>query len=103
MSEKSTTEKVIVRRAPKFLTFFIFGAALGVIASFISSAISLTITPSTGGVPVYQIVGFFALFASAIGGLIGLTLAVIFDRVFRRKAGTAEATRVITTDQSPKK
>lgn len=103
MNEKSTTEKVTVRRAPKFLTFFIFGAALGAIVSFISSAISLTITPSTDGVPIYQFVGFFALFAIAIGGLIGLIVAVIFDRVLRRSAGTAEAKRVVTTERVPKK
>ncbi len=100
MSEKSSTEKVTVRRSPKFLTFFIFGAALAAIASILSSAVIISASPTEGGVPVFQIVGFFALFSSAIGGLLGLTVAVILDRVLRRSVRTAEATRTVTSTSS---
>ena len=103
MSEKSSTEKVTVRRTPKFLTFFVFGAALGAIISVISSAITLTMTPSTDSVPLYQIVAFFALFAAAIGGLLGLTAAVIFDRRLRRSTRMAEAQRTVTTGNAIRK
>ena len=103
MSEKTSTEKVTVRRTPKFLTFFIFGAALGAIISVISSAITLTASPSTDSVPVYQIVGFFALFSAAIGGLLGLVVAVIFDRTLGKSTRMAEAKRTVTTDPTAKK
>ena len=103
MSEKSSIETVTVRRSPKYLRFFLFGVALGAIISLVSATPRIGRPDTTGGVPVYQIVGFFVLFTGAVGGLIGLASALIIDLLMRRSVRTAEATRTVMTEQKPKK
>ncbi len=97
MSEKTTTEQVTVRRSPKYLRFFILGAALAAVIAFISTAVSFTSVEQTGGIPVFQLVGFFTLFAAGAGGLLGLTLALLIDYALRRRVRTANAQRSFTT------
>lgn len=103
MSEKSSTETVTVRRSPKYLRFFLFGVAVGAIIALVSAAPLIGMPDSTGGVPVYQLVGFFVLFTGAVGGLIGLASALIIDLLMRKSVRTAEATRTVITEQKPKK
>ncbi len=98
MSEKSTTEQVTVRRSPKYLRFFIFGAALAAIVTLISSALSFTSVEQTDGIPVFQLVGFFTLFAAAAGGFFGLTLALILDYALRRRVRMVDATLTMGQD-----
>ena len=85
-----------MRRAPKYVRFFLFGAAAGAVISLVSAAPLIGTTPSTNGIPVIQVVGFFTLFIAAIGGFVGLTAALIIDVRLRRSASTASAKRTDT-------
>ena len=103
MSEKSTIETVSVRRSPKFLTFFLFGAALGAIVALFALATTTSAGTDTGGIPLIQLVGFFVLFAAALGGLLGLLAAIIADRRLRRSVRLAEARRTVTREKPAEK
>jgi len=103
VSEKSSIETVTVRRSPKYRRFFLFGVALGAIVALISATPLIGMPNSTGGVPVYQLVGFFVLFTGAVGGLIGLGSALILDVMLRRSVRLAEAKRTTTTDSTTTK
>ena len=91
-SEKVTTEQVVVRRSPKFLTFMIVGIILGIIAALI---ITFAI-PNTSEFSLTQIFGFMLLITGTIGGTLGLIFALIFDRYFSKHVhmATAEKTEV---------
>lgn len=91
-NEKVTTEQVVVRRSPKFLTFMIVGIILGIVAALI---ITFAI-PNTSEFTVTQIFGFMLLITGVIGGALGLVFALIFDRYFSRHVNvvTAEKTEV---------
>jgi hypothetical protein len=102
VSEKSSIETVTVRRSPKYLRFFLFGVALGAIVALISATPLIGMPNSTGGIPVFQLVGFFVLFTGAVGGLIGLGSALIIDLLMRRSVRVADAKRTVTTESVSK-
>jgi hypothetical protein len=94
MSEKErvTTEQVIVRRSPKFLTFMFLGIILGIIAALI-----LTFAfPNTSEFTLTQIFGFLVLITGSMGGTLGLVFALLVDRYYSRHVieATAERTEV---------
>ena len=94
MSEKETvtTEQVVVRRSPKFLTFMIVGIIFGIIAALI-----LTFAfPNNSEFTLTQIFGFMMLITGTIGGTLGLIFALIADRYYSRhvKTVTAQKTEV---------
>ena len=94
-SETVTTQKVVVRRAPKFLTFMVMGIIVGIIVALI-----LTFAfPNTSEFSLTQIFGFLVLITGIVGGTLGLIFALIFDRVFSKRTITVDAERIEVTDK----
>ena len=91
-----TAATVTVRRAPKFGAFMLVGAVLGIVATLILTSL-FPVDPAVGFLPLF---GYFALFGIVIGGVIGALIAIILDRVGRRRARTAEAERT-TVEPAP--
>ncbi len=82
-----TPATVTVRRAPKFGAFMLVGAVLGAIATLILTSL-FPVDPAIGFLPLF---GYFALFGIVIGGVVGALVAIILDRVGRRRARLAQA------------
>ena len=83
-------ETVRVRRAPKFSVFLIVGAALGIVVALILTFAfdgSRSQSPNTGLVYTDgQIFGFLVLICVTAGVAIGAVVALVFDRVLRRRS-----------------
>jgi NhaP-type Na+/H+ or K+/H+ antiporter len=95
MSEQEfiSTEQVTVTRSPRYARFLVLGIAVGILA-----AIALTVgLPNDSKFTLLQIFGFLALITCAIGGTLGLVVALIFERVYRRRAQAATAERITST------
>jgi NADH:ubiquinone oxidoreductase subunit K len=96
MSEKErvTTEQVVVRRSPKFLTFMLLGIILGILAALI-----LTFAfPNTSEFTLTQIFGFLVLITGSVGGTLGLIFALLVDRYYSRHVIEATAERIEVSD-----
>jgi hypothetical protein len=76
------TEKVTVRRAPKFPAFMIVGGGVGAIVTFIVTNL-FPVDPAVGFLPLF---GYFALYGITAGVVLGAVLALILDRVATRRA-----------------
>ena len=83
-------ETVRVRRAPRFSVFLIAGVALGIIVALI---LTFAFDGSSGESPntglVYtdgQVFGFLVLICVTAGVAFGAVVALIFDRVLRRRS-----------------
>ncbi|MEU1971862.1 potassium transporter Trk [Microbacterium sp. NPDC019599] len=91
------TERVRVRRAPKFSVFLILGAALGLLVAMILTFAydgTANQSPNTGLVySTGQVFGFLSLICVAIGLAVFGTVALLLDRASRRKA------REVTVDR----
>jgi hypothetical protein len=81
---KNKTQELSIRRAPKYLTFIILGAVVGIIAGFILNAVS---EQSTGA----PILGYLVVFCSGLGVGLGVIVALVLDRVLRRKTKVVKA------------
>ena len=83
-------ETVRVRRAPKFSVFLIVGAALGIVVALILTFAfdgSSSQSPNTGLVYTDgQVFGFLVLICVTAGVAIGAVVALVFDRVLRRRS-----------------
>ena len=79
---------VRIRRAPKFGVFVVLGALVGLIASIILT-VSFPIDESIGFAPT---LGYFAIYGLVAGVLLGCIVALIFDRVYARRARTVGVT-----------
>lgn len=89
-SESVTTQQVVVRRSPKFLTFMFVGIIVGIFAALI-----LTFAfPNTSEFTLTQIFGFVVLITSAVGGTLGLVFALLFDRLLSKRTVTVDAERI---------
>ena len=68
---------VRIRRAPKYRSFVVAGAVLGVIAAVVTTAVlgngDARFSPST-------VTGYLAAIGLLIGGLLGAAVAVLVDR-----------------------
>lgn len=81
---------VSVRRAPRYFRFMAVGAAVGVLVS-----IALTFSfPEQEDFSRLQVLGFTGLFIVAVAVALGALVAIVLDRVSRRRARTVDAERV---------
>jgi hypothetical protein len=79
-------ETVRVRRAPRLANFVIAGAIVGVIVALV-----LTFAfPLDGDFGAAQVFGFLLLASVPVFGVIGVAIALVLDRVSRRRAREAE-------------
>lgn len=85
----SQTEKVSVRRSPKYLTFMITGGIIGVI---VAGILGLTIPEQQR--TAEPIVTLLIAYIGGIGVVLGIIAALIVDRIGLAKAKTVEATKL---------
>ena len=85
----SQTEKVTVRRSPKYLTFIITGAVIGVI---VAGVIGLMIPEQQR--TAEPVVTYLIAYIGGIGVVFGIVAALIVDRIGLAKAKTVEATKL---------
>ena len=83
------TEQVSIRRSPKFFPFLLTGGILGLIVAFILNAL---ITPDAR--TAAPILGYLVAFSVAIGAGLGISAAVILDRIGSARSKTLEATKL---------
>ena len=91
MSKKTTisTEKVQIRRSPKFLPFLITGGVIGVIVAFI---LGLSIPEQQR--TAEPIITYLVAYGAGIGVVAGIVAAVIVDWIGVARAKTFEATKL---------
>jgi hypothetical protein len=82
-------DEVRVRRTPKYPAFLIVGGGLGAVAAFIGTA-SNRVDPDVGFLQMFL---FLGLFGVTIGMLLGGITALLFERVYARRAATVTAER----------
>ena len=85
----SQTEKVTVRRSPKYLTFIITGAVIGVI---VAGVIGLMIPEQQR--TAEPVVTYLIAYIGGIGVVLGIVAALIVDRIGLSRAKTVEATKL---------
>ena len=83
------TEQVTIRRSPKFLPFLLTGGILGLIIALILNA---SIAPEARSAA--SILGYLVAFSVATGAGLGITAAVILDRIGSARSKTLEATKL---------
>ena len=83
------TEQVQIRRSPKFFPFLLTGGILGLIVAFVLNAL---IHPDAR--TAAPILGYLVAFSVAIGAGLGITAAVILDRIGSARSKTLEATKL---------
>ena len=81
---KKKTQDLTIRKAPKYLTFIILGAVVGIIAGFILNAVS---EQNTGA----PLLGYLVVFCAGLGVGLGVIVALILDRVMRSKSKVVKA------------
>ena len=81
---KKKTEDVVLRKAPKILSFLILGAVLGLVTAFILYTNSSQSTAAS-------ILGYLIVFCSALGAGVGAVVAIALDRALRRKSKVVKA------------
>ncbi len=87
--EAADRDEVRVRRAPKYSAFLIAGGAIGAVVSLILTGIR-EVDPGVGFLQMFL---FLSLFGVTIGMLLGGIAALVFDRVYSRRAATVLAER----------
>lgn len=88
-NSSSQTEKVTVRRSPKYLTFMITGGVIGLI---VAGILGLTIPEQQR--TAEPIVTLLFAYLGGIGVVLGVIAALIVDRIGLAKAKTVEATKL---------
>ena len=86
--EKSV--EVSMRRAPKFFSFFVFGAVLGAITGVVIWALTQQNKPGD----LASLIGYITLVTTILGAGLGLLLALVFDRISVSRSKTLEATKL---------
>jgi hypothetical protein len=74
--------EVRIRRAPKYATFLMLGAGVGVLVTFVVTAL-FPADPSVGFGPLF---GFFAIYGIPAGVALGALVAIVLDRSSSRRA-----------------
>jgi ATP/ADP translocase len=85
----AANQQVKIRRSPKYLTFMITGAVIGVI---VAGVIGLTIPEQQR--TAEPVVTYLIAYLGGIGVVLGIVAALIVDRIGLAKAKTAEATKL---------
>lgn len=87
---RESVESVRMRRAPKYGVFLVLGALAGIlVAMILTFAFTGTsdTSPNTGAhYSNVQVFGFVALVCAPIGMVLGAVVALILDRLLRRRA-----------------
>ena len=86
---KEQAVDVSIRRSPKYLSFIILGAVIGIIAALILNA----------GVPDSQrsdapVLGYLVAFLAGAGAALGIIVALLLDRLFAARSKIAKATKL---------
>lgn len=92
---------VRVRRSPKYSVFLLLGAAAGILAALILTFAfpGEDVSPRTGmEYSVGQIFGFVLLICVPVGIALGGVVALVLDRVMRRRVHDVRAERVHLRD-----
>lgn len=88
MSEPQTAQ-VRVRRAPKIGAFLVVGGLVGMLTTLVLTSL-FPVDPNVGFIPLFA---YFCLFGIPAGVALGALLALIIDRVSRRRSRDAVAER----------
>lgn len=83
------TETVSIRRSPKYLQFLIVGAVLGIIVALI---LGLSIPEEQR--TAKPVITFVVAYLGGAGAALGITVAVILDRIFVARAKRLDATKL---------
>ncbi len=84
-----SSEKVTIRRSPKFLPFLITGGVIGVI---VAAALGLSIPEEQR--TAEPVITYLIAYGAGIGVVAGIVAAVIIDWIGTAKAKTVEATKL---------
>ncbi len=95
MSEPQTSQ-VTVRRAPKIGVFLVVGGFVGMMTTLVLTSL-FPVDPNVGFVSLFA---YFSLFGIPAGVVLGALLALLLDRISRRRAKTVDAVR--TTEGGPR-
>ncbi len=90
----SSSDRVTIRRAPKFGVFILGGALLGFLATVLLVTLTMGLEGQQDDASFGQLVGYFSLAGVSIGAFLGAVVAVVLDRVFARRAAALTAERV---------
>lgn len=80
---------VSIRRSPKYLSFIIIGAVLGIVTAFILNAV----VPD-GQRSAEPVLGYLVAFLAGVGAALGIIAALVLDRIFAARAKVAKATKL---------
>lgn len=89
MAETISTEKVSIRRAPKYLPFLLTGGVIGVIVAVV---IGLAIPAEQR--TAQPVITYLIAYLGGIGVVLGIVAALILDRIGVARAKSAEATKI---------
>lgn len=95
----ATTDRVRVRRAPKYPVFIFGGIIVGIIVTFI--AVALAPGRNDDDTPFLQAFGYFVLYGIAIGACVGSAVAVLADWVSGRRARDVDTERTTVEPVAP--
>ena len=87
MSEPESTVKIC--RAPKIGAFLVVGGLIGALVTLVLTA-QFPVDPNVGFIALF---GYFCLFGIPAGVLLGALLALLLDRISRRRAREVVAER----------
>ena len=89
-SMSSSVESVTIRRAPKFFSFLVTGAAVGLLIGLIWFAV--------GGNPASadwaSVLALVSVIAAALGALLGVAVALVVERIFVAKTKSTTAAKL---------
>lgn len=88
------TQDVKIRRAPKIGAFLVVGGLIGMLTTLVLTSLF----PSDPNVGFIALFAYFCLFGIPAGVVLGALLALILDRISRRRARDAVAERQTATD-----
>lgn len=93
---KPQTSQVTVRRAPKIGVFLVFGGFVGMMVTLVLTSL-FPADPNVGFIALFA---YFSLFGIPAGVVLGALLALLLDRVSRRRAKTVDAVRVTESGEA---
>lgn len=89
-----STQTVKIRRAPKIGAFLVVGGLIGMLTTLVLTSLF----PSDPNVGFIALFAYFCLFGIPAGVVLGALLALILDRISRRRARDAVAARQTAAD-----